>query len=737
MSAPLSYAVEDSHKSGYFTGSLEHVLAELQRLDLLIQSQVRRARQLNKTDEQFQGLYISEHEVDELLSAPLGSPRFLTVADPVEISATQAAFERMGEEIFTRAEESMRQGITLRLIELARLFGLTLFDVGCLLICLAPEIDPRYERLYSWIQDDVTRKRPSVELVLNLLCPTIEAKLNARQRFARNAPLMKWKLIEWSDEPSQPHLPFPNRSLRMDERIAGYLLDSDETDLRLNHLARVAPRWSEEVNSFLPDPFTVRLSALAQKVQSGAVLYLHGPAGSGKQDAAAALSAEQGRGLFAIDGEAAARLETDAFEDCVRRSIRESLLQHAALYWNGFDTLLPDEKRSAREMLVAELRDSGRLSFLAGDAAWEPSSDAGGTPFLRIEFPRPAFAERQRMWASALPVEQDSAIDIDAIAGKFRFTGEQIRAAAATAGSLALWRNPASPRITIQDLYESCRLHSNRKLATLARKIKPRYAWDDIILPPDRARHLREICNSVKHRPVVYEKWGFDRKLSLGKGLNILFAGPPGTGKTMAAEIMAGELGLDLYKIDLSSLVSKYIGETEKNLSRIFSEAETSNAILFFDEADALFGKRSEVRDSHDRYANIEVGYLLQRMEEYEGVVILATNFRKNMDDAFVRRIHFTVEFPFPNEGDRRRIWGSIWPTPAPLDESVDLDLLAGRFELTGGSIRNIALAAAFLAAENGGAVNMPHVLHAARREYQKMGKVVMDGEFGPPVVTG
>ena len=268
MSAPLSYAVEDSHKVGYFTGSLEHVLAELQRLDLLIQSQVRRARQLNKTDEQFQGLYISENEVDELLSAPLGSPRFLTVADPVEISATQAAFERMGEEIFTRAEESMRQGITLRLIELARRLGLTLFDVGCLLICLAPEIDPRYERLYSWIQDDVTRKRPSVELVLNLLCPTIEAKLNARQRFARNAPLMRWKLIEWSDEPSQPHLPFPSRSLRMDERIAGYLLDSDETDLRLNRLARVAPRWSEDVNSFLPDPFTVRLSALAQKVQS-------------------------------------------------------------------------------------------------------------------------------------------------------------------------------------------------------------------------------------------------------------------------------------------------------------------------------------------------------------------------------------------------------------------------------------------------------------------------------------
>jgi SpoVK/Ycf46/Vps4 family AAA+-type ATPase len=198
----------------------------------------------------------------------------------------------------------------------------------------------------------------------------------------------------------------------------------------------------------------------------------------------------------------------------------------------------------------------------------------------------------------------------------------------------------------------------------------------------------------------------------------------------MAAEIIAGELGLDLYKIDLSGIVSKYIGETEKNLSRIFSEAETANAILFFDEADALFGKRSEVRDSHDRYANIEVGYLLQKMEEYEGIVILATNFRKNMDEAFVRRMHFMVDFPFPDDADRKRIWETIWPEETPRRADVDFDHVARRFEIAGGNIKNIALAAAFLAADNGGAVNMQHVLHATRREYQKMGKVVSRGEF-------
>jgi SpoVK/Ycf46/Vps4 family AAA+-type ATPase len=291
--------------------------------------------------------------------------------------------------------------------------------------------------------------------------------------------------------------------------------------------------------------------------------------------------------------------------------------------------------------------------------------------------------------------------------------------------------------ITMTDLYQAARLHSNVRLASLARKLTPRYTWEDIILPEDRLQQLREMCAFVNFRSMVYDKWGFDQKLSLGKGLNVLFAGPPGTGKTMAAEIIANDLGLDVYKIDISMVVSKYIGETEKNLSRIFAEAESSNAILFFDEADALFGKRSEVRDSHDRYANIEIGYLLQRMEEYEGVVILASNFRKNMDEAFVRRLHFAVEFPMPDEEDRRRIWEGVWPERTPRNADVDLPFLANRFEVAGGNIRNIALGSAFLAASGGGEVTMKHIVRATRREYQKMGKVVMAGEFGSELLNG
>ena len=233
-----------------------------------------------------------------------------------------------------------------------------------------------------------------------------------------------------------------------------------------------------------------------------------------------------------------------------------------------------------------------------------------------------------------------------------------------------MWRSPDAPLVTADDLYAAARTQSTPILNSLARKIVPHYHWPDIVLPADTVQQLREIALQMEHRHLVFDTLGFRRgRLALGKGVNALFAGPSGTGKTMAAEIIATRSGLDLYKIDLSGVVSKYIGETEKNLDRIFAEAETANAILFFDEADALFGKRSEVADAHDRYANIEIGYLLQRMEEYEGVAILATNLRQNLDDAFVRRLPFVVDFPFPEEDDRRRIWAapgrpsSPWPT--------------------------------------------------------------------------
>jgi SpoVK/Ycf46/Vps4 family AAA+-type ATPase len=280
--------------------------------------------------------------------------------------------------------------------------------------------------------------------------------------------------------------------------------------------------------------------------------------------------------------------------------------------------------------------------------------------------------------------------------------------------------------------FRACRMESNQNLLRFGRKIDPSYEWHDVVLPPDTRSQLHEICACVRHKRRVVEGWGFGAKFSVGKGLVVLFAGASGTGKTMCAEIIGGDLQLDVYKIDLSCVVSKYIGETERNLSRIFDEAETSNSILFFDEADALFGKRTEVKDAHDRYANIEINYLLQKLDDYEGIVILATNLRGNLDKAFTRRLNYLVDFPFPNEHDRERIWTRVFPNETPLREDIRLDFLARKFKLAGGNIKNIAVNSAYLAADNGGRVGMEQVILATKREYQKLGRLCSKSEFGP-----
>jgi SpoVK/Ycf46/Vps4 family AAA+-type ATPase len=278
------------------------------------------------------------------------------------------------------------------------------------------------------------------------------------------------------------------------------------------------------------------------------------------------------------------------------------------------------------------------------------------------------------------------------------------------------------------DLRAGARAVSGRRLTRLGREIAPKATWQQLILPDDSIQQLRELCSTVRTRSQVPEEWGFASKLTGGRGVTALFAGISGTGKTMAAEVIANELGLPLFRIELAGVVSKYIGETEKNLDRVFEAATDSNAILFFDEADALFGKRTEVKDSHDRYANLEMSYLLQKMESYEGAAILATNMRQQIDDAFLPRLKFTVIFPLPDAGDRLRIWEAVWPSELPRGADVDLERMA-RLKFTGGNIKNIILAAAHSAAAAQGAVGMPDLVLAVRSEYQKLGKQIDAGE--------
>lgn len=701
-----------------------------------------RLRGQDPTDH-LRGLVIKDEEIEILLDQSL----FFNNQPILDSSALEQFQEQLAarkEQIASRKAAALKNGTELRLERLKQMFFLTSFDIDALIICLAPELDLRFEKIYAYLQDDVTKKQPGVDLVLRLLCASMEENLEGRRRFFSSSPLIQHHLLQLYDDPSRSRPSLAGKYIKLDDRLANYLLGSDDIDDRLVPLvAPFAPgvRFEEIL---MPGETKARFENLIKNrgVTGSAqmpgkpetlILYFQGPYGVGKRTAAAAICHKLDLRLLHVCLKQLSGSASVDFDKTIQLVKREALLQNCALYFNGFDALTDGDRKYQLKVFLDELASHPGLIFMAGGKIWEPADALQHADFLRVEFHHPAYADRIILWQRSL-VNGNKALGRDALktlANRFRLTGGQIRDAATTARNLAKWRDVKNGQLSAQDLNTACRLHSNRKLAELAQKITPLYQWEDIVLPPDRLRQLREICSYVKYRSRVYDEWGFDRKLSLGKGLNVLFAGPSGTGKTMAAEIMAGELGLELYKIDLSTVVSKYIGETEKNLARIFTEAETSNAILFFDEADSLFGKRSEVKDSHDRYANIEISYLLQRMEQYEGMVILASNLQKNMDEAFMRRMHFHVEFPIPGNKERSRIWQQIWPEDTPRCPKLDLKFMAQRFEITGGNIRNIALGAAFLAAADGNNVAMQHLIGATQREYQKMGKLLMPEEFG------
>jgi SpoVK/Ycf46/Vps4 family AAA+-type ATPase len=290
-------------------------------------------------------------------------------------------------------------------------------------------------------------------------------------------------------------------------------------------------------------------------------------------------------------------------------------------------------------------------------------------------------------------------------------------------------RNGATA-VSFADVVAAARARSDQRLGALAVKVEEERSWDRLVLPPATLARVREFAAAVRQRHVVFAEWGFSPRRDGVAGLVALFAGASGTGKTMTAGVIAHDLGVDLYRVDLAGLVSKYIGETEKNLDRIFRVARAGNAMLFFDEADALLGKRSEVKDAHDRYANIEVAYLLQKLEEHDGVVILATNQKRNLDDAFARRMHYVIEFPVPDARDRERLWRGVFPSGAPLEPDVDFGFLARQFTLAGGDIRNVALDAAFLAADAGGPIGMREIVRALARQQVKEGKIPSAAEF-------
>jgi ATP-dependent 26S proteasome regulatory subunit len=734
MGITPDYARSELDPDAAFPGSLDHILAELGRIHALVRAQVNDARRLGCDDGNIAGLSISEAELDALLAHAPGENEFGCAGDGCGHThhADQSNDDRA--DIAHRRDGALRSGIPLRLDRLVRLFGLTPFDIDALLICLLPEIDLRHERAYAYLHDDVTRKQASVGLALELLCPTLRQRIAARTRFSAAAPLLRHRLLAVLDDPAQSAAPLLRRPLKLDDRIVGYLFGDDQPDERVGRYSAVINPMRQLCELALPAEMKERLSQLFDTgalAEGGALFQLHGPDGAGRDALAEAVCQQLGVALLRVDVPKVAHLPDSELDLAATLLAREAALTGAGLYLDGFTPELADLAGPQLQLLMTIVAPRAAIAFLGGPMMWPVPEALAAARVVPIEFVLPHSSERLLLWRRALgDAGQLAEADLTILASQFRLSATQIEAAVGDARHQSRWRDPMANSVDLDDLQTACRQHSNRRLASLAQRILPRYRWDDIVLPADRRQQLTDIFNAARFGTRVYGDWGFGDKLSLGKGLSVLFSGPSGTGKTMAAEIIAGALGMDLYRIDLSLIVSKFIGETEKNLARIFAEAETANAILFFDEADALFGKRSEVRDAHDRYANLETSYLLQRMEAFEGIAILATNLGKNLDEAFLRRLHFIMDFPLPDAGLRKEIWERVFPAQLPRAPDIDLDLMAHRFEFAGGNIKNVALAAAFKAAANGGVVGFDDLLSATRREYQKMGKLIMDEEF-------
>jgi hypothetical protein len=730
-------AVHEGSAPRTFASGREHLHAELEWLRLVLHREILRLKAANLlSSDPFRGLYLADEQVDAILrqwNAESSRPQESALA---EITGRASALRA---EIDAQIAASADAGLPPPLFRLAQMFSLTPFECHVLIAALAVELDLRFEVLYSWARNDVTRRRPSVDLALKLFSGESD---RAHEAFRRDGPLFCHQLLRTSDNQQEREASFLARSLSVDERIVAFLLEEPGRaepslaepciDSRLAAFTSFSSPSRSLASLRLPESLLAQLQRAAGSGQS-MVLFLAGPEGAGRRSTAEALCSAAHRSLLTVDLRQLAAAQSPP-PTLISLLQREAVLCGADILFEGADALrLENSSLDATGAALDRVAPPSEVRvFIAGDAPW-PDSGSRKCGWHRFEFPVPGFLDRVRLWEDALQqagAPSGNALDLELLANRFALTAGAIHRACADAVRSAAIRGAAISALTTQDLEAAARSQSSHGLRRFAQKTDSTAPWDALIVPPHIHRQLRDICTAERHRHTVYSTWGFDQRLTSGKGLNVLFAGSSGTGKTMAAGILARELGRDLYRIDLSIVVSKYIGETEKQLSLIFREARSSNAMLLFDEADALFGKRSEVKDAHDRYANVEIAYLLQKMEEYEGIVILATNLRRNMDDAFTRRIHHIVEFPFPDAEHREKIWRNILPPGAPVAGDLNFGFLARQFELAGGSIRNIALAAAFLAAEERTPIRMEHFVVCTALELQKSGKLPSRAEF-------
>ncbi len=644
--------------------------------------------------------------------------RVLTGAVPVE-SAEALANE---DERVAAAEHQMMTALAATpeplLGRLQRVFSLGAIDLAIVAILLAPELDHELERTYTFAIDDFTRKRPDVGFVSRLIGVRDAAVADqVLVRLEDDAPLRRHGIVAIAGGDVSTSM----RVVRLTDRIVAFLRGHDTLDELVHGFVRTGWRTPELADVVMNPALIAQIRRALDPAAGAPRVLLAGPDGSGRALAVEAILGESGRSVVRID--LAAILAEGKVLERVAAALREAALRDAAAILDGGPSLDRDVPRP----LITAIADAAGVDVpIVFTLATHPGWLVQAVPELvELDVPAPTFRERMELWGRALPPPLAMPGDLETVASRYAFTGATIARAAHRAGASARLRDPDAPRVNLDDLSDAARLMFSHRLGTMAQRIPTGFRWEDLVLPRDTNDALREIVRFARYKPFLLEDWGFAAKLPYGRGVSAILAGPPGTGKTMVAQLLAKELGYDLYRIDLSQVVNKYIGETEKNLARIFDEAETSHAVLFFDEADSLFSKRTDVKSSNDRYANLEVNYLLQRMETFDGVTILATNLEQGLDEAFKRRVRFSVQFELPEEAERKKLWRSMFPPQVPLAADIDWDRIAKQFEMAGGYIKKAVLRAALIAAELQRPITTADLVEAARHEYREMGRII------------
>lgn len=631
-------------------------------------------------------------------------------------------------ELRQRAIENSARGNVIALEYLCRVFQLDVFEYELLVMSLAVELDPQFERVFVLLQDDYALKFPSVDLCIRMwtLDENQQLKLQ-RNVFSRLEVLSDFfEGISNAKDKNQSFLSFP---LKLDRRILLFLQNIDSIDSRLKPFTRLYLP-GEDLDSYLIRESSIQqLQSLVECTKGKRCVFLSGVRGIGKKYLLRHFAKQNKRSILMIQSDILFGQKNA--EELLKLLARESrLLGNAWICFSDMKISEDEEDKQEIEKVLWKLQDYQEMLFFTSCNEWKEMIHTFGRSCLLYSLPELFEEERKALWEHYLfETEIEEGLSYEELAEKYQLSYEGIQKSIQEAKQKKWIAGDAYLRAKY--IFEACQRQLVYQFGKDATKVSSPYVWSDLILGDAQKRLLRDACNQIYYRSKVYRRWGFEKKVAYGRGVSLIFYGPPGTGKTMGAQVMANELHLELYKVNMSSIMSRYVGDSEKKLEQIFEQGKKSQSILFFDEADVLFGKRSETKDAQDKYANASTAYLLQKVEEYEGIIILATNFLQNFDPAFRRRFQFIIEFPFPDEKNRYSIWKNVFPKSLEMEEEIDIEWLAEEFKLSGSQIKNIVVSAAFLAAGEQRGLRMKDVLVALGREQLKVGKQMLAADFG------